>query len=120
MECCAIFAGSSRVRSPSERADAIAHSSVALLLVMAVNLKDVAGEGEACPHEGSRGSTACICVQGAPDCSHEFWEYLSTFDETENEEDALKLVAATLVVATSLMCTCLITRGCIRFVRKMG
>ena len=41
-----------------------------------------------------------MCVRGAPDCSHEFWEYLSNFDETENDEDALKLVAATLVVAT--------------------
>ena len=63
------------------------------------------------PHKGSCGSTAYMCVRGAPDCSHEFWEYLSNFDETENEEDALKLVAATLVVATLLTCTCLITCG---------
>ena len=61
-----------------------------------------------------------MCVQGAPDCSHEFWEYLSNFEECENEEDALKLVAATFVVATSLLCMCLITCGCIRFVRRIG
>ena len=71
-------------------------------------------------HEGSWGRTAYMRVQDAPDCSHEFWEYLSNFDETENEEEALKLVAATLVVATSLMCTCLLACDCIRFVRKMG
>ena len=41
-------------------------------------------------------------------------------DLGENEEAALKMVAATLVVATSLLCMCLITCGCTRFVRRIG
>jgi hypothetical protein len=59
-------------------------------------------------------------VSGAPSCSHEFWEFLTNFDEIENEEVALRMVAATFVVATSHFCACLITCACIRFVRRMG